>query len=69
MADKRFLRLFVPMTWIDKALMGNFSCVVDEGPRGVFREVRLASAQETGMLACRALPPGIDDGDRTRTES
>jgi hypothetical protein len=56
----RWVRLFVPDPknhW-DRMMFGTEPHVIDEAPKGLGREVRLATDAETGMYTRLALPSG-----------
>ena len=54
---KRWLMLLIPRNPLEKKIFGG-TAVIREGPKGIGREVRLASIQETGIFGLKALPPG-----------
>ena len=54
----RWVRLLVPAPF-EQSIPGSDPTVMDEAPRGIGREIRLATEQEVGMFASVALPrPG-----------
>jgi hypothetical protein len=53
----RWVRLFIPKTWLDKAVFGREPHVINEAPKHPLLCVMLASDQETGLFARKALPP------------
>ena len=60
MSANRWVRLFVPATEWERRTFGVQA--VDEAPKGVGREVRLANEQETGLFGRLLLPRAARDG-------
>jgi hypothetical protein len=52
---KRWVRLWIPARKWERETWGE-AVVIGEAPKGVGREVRLATEQETGMFGRLALP-------------
>jgi hypothetical protein len=53
--SRRWVRILVPEPF-ERSFLGPDPVVMDEAPKGVGREVRLATEQEVGLFACPALP-------------
>lgn len=71
MASERWVRLYIPETRWDRQVFGRDPFVINEAPRGVGREVRLATDAETGVFGRLALPrratPTEEDADHGET--
>ena len=52
----RWVMLAVAETEMDRLIFRGDTCVKAEAPRGMGREVRLATLQETGLFTRLALP-------------
>lgn len=52
----RWIRLWHPETDMDRQIMGTDPVTLSEAPKGVGREVRLATDAETGRFGRLALP-------------
>jgi hypothetical protein len=55
-----WVRLLIPNNCADRQFFGESPYVISESPRGIGREVRLATDQETGMFGMKCLPGAVN---------